>query len=144
MAKHKKAEFIDADDFIAKLPADERAQIEARAKELIAEELTLSELRQTLAFTQERVADVLGVGQEHVSRLERKNDMLLTSLASYVRAMGGSLDLVVKFPDRGPVSLLNLANPADVDLDKMLHTPRAKPRADKRTSATARARSARR
>jgi hypothetical protein len=55
MGKYKRSDFINADDFIASLPADVRAAGEARAKVLIAEELTLRELRQALELTQAQV-----------------------------------------------------------------------------------------
>jgi DNA-binding transcriptional regulator YiaG len=105
MGKYKRSDFINADDFIASLPADVRAAGEARAKVLIAEELTLRELRQALELTQAQVGAALGIGQEHVSRLEQRSDMLLSTLANAVKAMGGELSLVVQFPDRPPVSL---------------------------------------
>ena len=71
-------------------PAERIAGVEARAKELIAEELTLRDLRKAHSLTQVQVAKTLGIGQEHVSRLEHQSDMLLSTLASYVRAMGES------------------------------------------------------
>ena len=105
MGKFKRSDFINADDFIASLPVHEQQQIEARAKVLIAEELTLRELRHALELTQAQVGAALGIGQEHVSRLEQRSDMLLSTLANTVKAMGGELSLVVQFPDRPPVSL---------------------------------------
>jgi DNA-binding transcriptional regulator YiaG len=105
MGKIKRSDFINADDFIASLPPDIRAQGEARAKVLIAEELTLRELRNALELTQAQVGEALGIGQEHVSRLEQRSDMLLSTLANTVKAMGGELSLVVQFPDRPPVNL---------------------------------------
>jgi DNA-binding XRE family transcriptional regulator len=86
------------------------ARVEARAKKLIAEELTLRDLRKARALTQVQLAKALGVGQEHISRLEQRADMLLSTLTSYVRAMGGDLRLVAEFPDRAPVALANLAD----------------------------------
>ena len=105
MGKFKRSDFINADDFIASLPVHEQQQIEARAKVLIAEELTLRELRHALELTQAQVGAALGIGQEHVSRLEQRSDMLLSTLANTVKAMGGELSLAVQFPDRPPVSL---------------------------------------
>ena len=109
MAKITKQDFISGDEFIARLPAARRAKVEARAKQLIAEELTMQELRKARNLTQTQLGAVLGIGQEHVSRIEQRADMLLSTLASYVNAMGGSLKLVIDFPDRQPVSLTNFA-----------------------------------
>jgi Helix-turn-helix domain len=82
---------------------EELARIDARAAELIAEELTLRDLRQARKLTQVRMAELLGMEQENVSRLERRTDLLLSTLKSYVAAMGGSLKLVAEFPDRPSV-----------------------------------------
>ena len=92
-------------DVMNTLPAERRARIEVRAEELIAEEMTLQDLRKAQDLTQERMAELLGVGQDNISRLESRADMLLSTLRSYVTAMGGSLDLIVRFPDRPAVSL---------------------------------------
>ena len=92
-------------DIMNSLPPERRAQVEARAEALIAEEMTLRDLRKARDLTQERMAELLGVGQESISRLESRTDMLLSTLRSYITAMGGSLDLVVRFPDRPAVSL---------------------------------------
>ena len=100
---------IPLDTLLKQLPADERTLIEARAAELIAEEMTLRDLRKARDLTQERIAEFLNVGQDSVSRLEQRSDLLLSTLRSYVKAMGGKLDLVVQFPDRPPVIVAGLA-----------------------------------
>ncbi len=92
-------------DVMNTLPTERRAKIEARAEELIAEEMTLRDLRKARDLTQEHMAELLSVGQDNISRLERRADMLVSTLRSYVAAMGGSLDLIVRFPDRPAVSL---------------------------------------
>ena len=101
---------VTGEEFLARFSADDRAKIEVRARQLIAEELTLRDLRKARALTQAKIGAVLGIGQEHVSRLEQRSDMLLSTLAGYVEAMGGTLKLVAEFPDRGPVALTNLAD----------------------------------
>jgi transcriptional regulator with XRE-family HTH domain len=87
-----------------------RKKIERRAAQLIAEEMSLRELRQALKLTQERMAETLGIGQEGVSRLEKRSDLLISTLRSYVEAMGGSLSIVAEFPDRHPILLSGLAS----------------------------------
>ena len=83
--------------------------------ELIAEEMTLQELRKARQLTQVNVARKLGISQDGVSRLEQRSDLLLSTLRKTVEAMGGNLSLVAKFPDRPPVELAGLADhdPAD-------------------------------
>jgi DNA-binding XRE family transcriptional regulator len=83
----------------------QRTRVEARAKALIEEELTLRDLRQARHLTQERMAELLGVEQENVSRLERRADLLLSTLSGYVAAMGGRLRLMAEFPNRAPVAV---------------------------------------
>jgi DNA-binding XRE family transcriptional regulator len=82
-----------------------RKRIEARAAELAAEEMTLQELRQARKLTQLRMAKALNISQDGVSRLERRTDLLLSTLRKSVEAMGGSLSLIAEFPDRAPVTL---------------------------------------
>jgi DNA-binding transcriptional regulator YiaG len=102
------AKSVDA--YIAALPRARRQKIAARAKGLIAEELTLRALRQALGQTQAKVAADLGVGQHTVSRYEQRTDMLLSTLQQYVKAMGGKLSLIAEFPDRPPVRIKSLAD----------------------------------
>ena len=97
------------DDIIKKLPASQRRKVEARAAQLIAEEMTLRELRHARKLTQVRVAKTLGISQDSVSRLEKRSDLLLSTLRKTVKAMGGSLSLVAEFPDRAPVVLSGIA-----------------------------------
>ena len=93
---------------IASLPAKRRAKVKARAARLVAEEMSLQDLRRALNRTQVEVAKALNVGQHTVSRYERRTDMLLSTLQDYVEAMGGELDLVVRFPNRQPVRIKGL------------------------------------
>ncbi len=93
---------------IKSLSANRRKKIEARAAELIAEEMSLRDLREALTLTQQRIADTLGIGQDSVSRLEKRSDLLLSTLRSYIEAMGGRLSLIAEFPDREPISLSGL------------------------------------
>jgi DNA-binding XRE family transcriptional regulator len=86
-----------------------RKKIEARAAGLVAEEMTLQELRQARKLTQVRMAKVLGISQDGVSRLEKRSDLLLSTLRKSVEAMGGNLSLVAEFPDREPVVLSGIA-----------------------------------
>jgi DNA-binding XRE family transcriptional regulator len=95
-------------DKIAALPPARRAKVAKRAKELIAEELSLQDLRRAMNRTQVSMAKKLRVGQDTISRVEKRTDMLLSTLRGYVEAMGGELDLVAKFPDRSPVHLTDL------------------------------------
>jgi hypothetical protein len=86
-----------------------RKKIEHRAAQLLAEEMSLRELRRAHKLTQDRIAETLGIGQDQVSRLEQRSDLLISTLRSYVEAMGGRLTLVAEFPDHKPVVLSGIA-----------------------------------
>lgn len=96
------------DDVIGKLPAARRQKVEARAQELIAEELTLQDIRKAQKLTQQQMARSLKIGQDSISRLEKRSDMMLSTMRSYVEAMGGSLELVARFPKRAPVVIKSM------------------------------------
>ncbi|MBV9575859.1 MAG: helix-turn-helix transcriptional regulator [Gammaproteobacteria bacterium] len=67
--------------------------------------MTLRDLRKALALTQADISSKLHMNQEAISRLERRSDLLLSTLISYIRAIGGELNLTAKFPNRPPVKL---------------------------------------
>ncbi len=105
----------NVEDRIARLDPGRRRRVEERAAALIAEEMTLRELRKARRLTQARVAAELGISQDGVSRLEQRSDILLSTLRRTVEAMGGSLSLIARFPDRPPVELSGLAEPEPRD-----------------------------
>lgn len=108
------------DDVIKELPLDQQQEVETQAARLIEEEMTLRDLRKAHELTQERMAEALHISQDGVSRIEKRSDFLLSTLRSYIEAMGGKLRLVVEFPDRKPVTLS--------DLDSLDTRPKAKRR----------------
>lgn len=61
--------------------------------------LRLAELRAARGLTQDALSEEMAVSQAHVSQIERKDDLYLSTLQSYVRALGGELHLRVVFPD---------------------------------------------
>ena len=97
------------DDVLAALPKERQQRVHARAMELA----TLKDLRLAAQQTQEQLAAMLGVGQDTISRLEKRSDMLLSTLRHYVESMGGKLDLVAQFPNRPPVVIEHLGVDAD-------------------------------
>ena len=99
------------DDVLATRPQDRQQRIEARAMELA----TLKDLRQAAQQTQEQLAATLGVRQDTISRLEKRSDMLLSTLRHYIESMGGKLELVAQFPNRPPVVIEHLGVNAGSD-----------------------------
>ena len=110
LEKKEQAMPVKVNDKIGRLTSVQRKKVEARAAELIAEELTLRELRKARKLTQVTMAKALGITQDSVSRLEKRSDLLLSTLRKTVEAMGGNLSLVAEFPDRKPVVLSGIAD----------------------------------
>ena len=100
---------LNVENVIAGLDPAERRKVEELAAEFISEEMTLRELRKARQLTQVSVARELGVSQDAVSRMEQRSDLLLSTLRRTVEAMGGSLSLIARFPDRPPVELSGIA-----------------------------------
>src|SRR5690242_13088628 len=92
-------------DFIAALPEADQRSIHREAERLIAEEMTLRELRKARACSQQIVGDVLDINQAAVSKIERREDMHISTLRQFIEAMGGELDIIARFPDRDPVRI---------------------------------------
>ncbi len=97
-------------DFIASLPAAERRAIAKRSREILAEELSLQELRRAQHMTQVKMAKKLGIAQKQISEIEKRTDMHISTLRRSVEALGGKLSLIAEFPDRPPVILTGIAS----------------------------------
>jgi len=85
---------------VAKLPQDRQDAIRKRTEELIAEEATVRQVREARERSQVEMAKVLHINQAAVSKLERRTDMYLSTLRSFIEAMGGKLEIVACFPDQ--------------------------------------------
>lgn len=99
----------------AQLPKERQAKINARAAELRAEELTLRDMRKALDFSQEQIARALKIKQANISQMEARADLLLSTLRSYIEAMGGELALIASFKDRPPVKIGGFADLCEPD-----------------------------
>ena len=86
------------------MSAERRSRNQARALALLAA-MDLSELRNARQVTQEELAERLEVAQSNVSRLERRRDVLVSTLRHVVEALGGELHLLAVFPDEGAVRI---------------------------------------
>jgi len=92
-------------DYLQELPKDRQEKVEKRTAELVAEEMTLQELRKARQKSQQVLAERLHVKQAEVSKMERRTDMYVSTLRDYVQAMGGTLDIIATFPNSGPVRI---------------------------------------
>ena len=94
-------------DLRAKMSPERRKRNDARIREL-AIEISLQELRRTRKLTQEMIAHALKMEQASVSKLERRDDMLISTLRRYVQGLGGRLEIVARFPDGNDVRINQL------------------------------------
>jgi len=90
------------------LPKQRRQRVEARYRELKDEVESLRELRKAAGKAQADIAATLKIKQPSVSKIEKQTDMYLSTLRSYVEAIGGELDLVVRLPSRRVMRLHRL------------------------------------
>src|SRR5258708_7946906 len=94
------------------LPRKRRADIDRRFKELVNEVESLRELRRLANLSQAKMAKTLKISQPAVCKIEKQTDMYLSTLRSYVEAMGGELDVIVRLPNRAPVKVKSLEDMA--------------------------------
>ncbi|MDX1003199.1 XRE family transcriptional regulator [Sinorhizobium medicae] len=98
------------DEVISSLPQDQQEQIEAPYDELRQEVEGLRELRQIAGKGQADIASALNIKQPSVSKIEKQTDMYLSTLRSYVEAVGGKLELTVKLPKRPALRIHHLGD----------------------------------
>ena len=96
------------DELTKDFTPERRARVDARKAGLRAA-MPLHELRQARAMTQKAVGDFLKVKQPAVAKLERRADMYVSNLRSYIEAMGGRLNIVAEFP-QGSVVITNFSD----------------------------------
>jgi DNA-binding transcriptional regulator YiaG len=86
---------------------ERRQRIETMKGNLLAE-MPLHELRRARALTQRDLALMLKVNQPAVAKLEQRADVYVSSLRSYIEAVGGKLKIVAEFPE-GEVAITNFS-----------------------------------
>ena len=90
-----------------------RAQSDLLFRQLMAD-MPLHELRKARDLSQVKLAEVLQVNQAAISKIEHRTDMYISTLREYIRAMGGDLQIVAKFPE-GEVNITNFSDQVDRD-----------------------------
>ncbi|HEY0288798.1 MAG TPA: XRE family transcriptional regulator [Pseudomonas sp.] len=95
-------------DLVAQRSPESRERVDALYQQLRAE-MPLHELRQAKALSQDTLAKTLHINQAAVSKMERRTDMYISTLRSYIRAMGGELEIIATFPE-GQVKIENFAS----------------------------------
>jgi DNA-binding XRE family transcriptional regulator len=95
---------IPAHEVFAKLPAHVREAGEARGRELV-QEYTLRQVREAVSLTQAAVAKAAHTTQDQVSKIERREDLMVSTLEKHIAALGGTLRISVDIPGRPPIPL---------------------------------------
>lgn len=89
------------------MSSNAQAKAQAKAKELL-QEMPLHELRRARGLSQQTLAEVLHVQQPAVAKMEKRTDMYISTLRNHIRAMGGELEVIARFPE-GEVRIENFA-----------------------------------
>ena len=92
---------------------ERRRRIQALKDKLLAD-MPLHELRRARALTQQDLAETLKVNQPAVAKLEQRADMYVSSLRSYVEAVGGRLKIIAEFPE-GEVTINNFSRLGEIE-----------------------------
>jgi len=98
----------------ASMSSDAQAKSQAKAQTML-QEMPLQELRLARGLSQQTLAEVLHVQQPAVAKMEKRTDMYLSTLRNHIRAMGGELDIIARFPD-GEVRIQNFAESGEKPL----------------------------
>jgi transcriptional regulator with XRE-family HTH domain len=97
----------------AKMSAKAIARSDARYRKMVAE-MPLHELRRARGMSQEKLAEALHIKQPNVAKLEKRTDIYISTLRATIEAMGGTLDIVARFPD-GTVKITNFSSIDEVE-----------------------------
>ena len=115
-------------EFIASLPKEDQQRIEEQFQQLKQEVESLRELRQATGKAQAEIAAALKIKQPSVSKIEKQADMYISTLRSYVEAIGGELELTVRLPSRPPLRLRQLGDMVEPEPRRRTASPSAKSR----------------
>ena len=100
---------------------ERRARIET-IKNSLKQEMDLAEIRQALAFTQSTLAEILGVGQAEISKIENRTDIFISTLRRFIEAMGGKLEIRANFPDCA-INITNFSSLVEKENQKEKEVP---------------------
>jgi DNA-binding XRE family transcriptional regulator len=93
------------DDILHDMGDEERAAVEREGRKIAGDARTIAEIRKALSMTQSQVARTLEITQGALSQMEKRDDMMVSTVQSYIEALGGELKMVVEFPGMSPFEL---------------------------------------
>ncbi len=102
----------DLKDILAKLPKQRREAILAGAEAMYLEEMTLAEIRKKIVGSQRLLAKNMGIKQAAVSRIENRQDILISTLRDAIEGMGGALKILAQF-DSQPDIIVHVSDAPD-------------------------------
>jgi len=126
---------VSLDEMLARESKEMQLSVKQRTAALIAEELNLRELRRQRRLTQSCLSKKLKIGQEGVSRIERRQDMNVSTLRSYVEGVGGELWIEARFPGQPPIVLAGLGRSKGKKIAKKASKATGKSKAGTRRAA---------
>jgi transcriptional regulator with XRE-family HTH domain len=88
------------DQLVRRTTTKETRERGERRAQMLLNEMVVSELRQLAGKSQREIADILGIKQPSLSKIEKQSDMQISTLRRIVAALGGELDLIARFPNR--------------------------------------------
>jgi DNA-binding XRE family transcriptional regulator len=91
----------------AKMSPERSAKIAQKVKEALAD-MPLNDLRNARGLSQPMLAKALHIQQPAIAKLEKRTDMYISTLRSHIKAMGGELEVIARFPD-GDVRISNFS-----------------------------------
>ena len=91
----------------AKMSPERRARIDQEVKKALTE-MPLNELRNARGLSQQMLAEAMHIQQPAIAKMERRADMYISTLRSHIRAMGGDLEIIARFPE-GDVKISNFS-----------------------------------
>lgn len=128
----------NVEDIIAALPKQRRSRINQKARqmarEMIAHADSLGAVRKALSKTQSQMGEELGMPQNAISQLEKRSDLLVSTLARYVDALGAELDLVVRMKDGTEIILAGLGRAAKKPEKKSPNRKKSTSRSDRKAA----------
>lgn len=102
-------------DIRRKLSPEQEEETRLYVKSVV-EAVSLNQLREARSLTQANLASILGINQGSVSKMEKRTDMYISTLRSFIQAMGGQLQIKAVFPE-GEVQIEQFENVADSSVD---------------------------
>lgn len=119
------------EEIIAALPKQRRSRVykdsRRMAREMVSYADSLAEVRRAFSKTQTEVGAGLGLPQNAVSQLEKRKDMRLSTLARYVDALGGKLNLIIRLEDGSEVVLNGVGEEGTTPQRKAASRQRSRP-----------------